>query len=352
MNYDPHTPLETSPTWRDWFSDNFRVWPMVLGAALAVLFLWLAFRDVPLVEVRDALRGLGWGWVGLALALSTLGTLARGARWRLLYYPDHQAQDVVHLAGVLFISQGLNVLVPMRVGELARLYLVREARAARTLGSIAVEKLLDMLTLLAFLLVLPLLVGLPGWFKDSSQGFTLLALGLFGLTLLLFFIRKRLLGWLSVFLRFLPSRWHTRLQSMLDQALQGLDVFASPTIGVRLQGWSFLIWGMGAVVNGILMRAMELSLPMAAPLFLLLVLQVGISVPSTPGKLGVFQYLVILALAAFNVEKGVALSYSLLLYLVAFTPHLVFGALFGVLALRKLSFQTEDGGRKTEDLSR
>ena len=323
------TSLE-SPTWRDWFRDNFRVWPMVLGAVLAALFLWLAFRDVPLVEVREALRELGWGWVGLALALSTLGTLARGARWRLLYYPDHRTQDVVHLSGVLFISQALNVLVPLRAGELARLYLVRAARAARTLGSIAVEKLLDILTMLAFLLVLPLLVGLPDWFKDSSQGFILLAMGLFGLSLLLFFTRKKLLAWLGILLRFLPSRWHARLQSMLDQALQGLDVFASPAIGVRLQGWSFMIWGMGAAINGILMRAMGLSLPMAAPLFLLLVLQVGISVPSTPGKLGVFQYLVILALAAFNVEKGVALSYSLLLYLVAFGPHLVFGALFGV----------------------
>jgi len=331
MSTGEQKPLEKSDTWREYARDHLRVWPIALGAVLAVLFLWLAFRDVPLVEVREALRGLGWGWVGLALALSTLGTLGRAARWRLLYYPEHRAQDVGYLTGVLFISQGLNVLVPLRAGELARLYLVRQARAARTLGSIAVEKLLDVLTLLAFLLVLPLLVGLPGWFQESSQGFTLLALGLFGLTLLLFFIRKRLLGWLSVFLRFLPSRWHDRLQSMMDQALRGLDVFASPLVGARLQGWSFLIWGIGAVVNGVLMHAMGLSLPLAAPLFLLLVLQVGISVPSTPGKLGVFQYLVILALAAFHVEKGVALSYSLLLYLVAFGPHLVFGSLFGVL---------------------
>ncbi len=341
MDTNKHNTLDLNSGWRDWARAHLRIWQLVLGAALAALFLWLAFRDVSLVEVREALRGLGWGWVGLALLLSTLGTIARAARWRLLYYPDQQAQDIGHLSGVLFISQALNVLVPLRAGELARLYLVREARAARTLGSIAVEKLLDMLALLTFLLVLPLLVGLPDWFRESSQGFILLALGLFGLSLLLFFTRKRLLGWLSILLRFLPDKWYVRLQSILDQALQGLDVFAAPLIGVQLQGWSLLIWGMGAAVNGILMRAMGLTLPLATPLFLLLVLQVGISVPSTPGKLGVFQYLVILAMAAFGVGKSTALSYSLLLYLVAFGPLMGFGALFAVWMGHRLKLKGE-----------
>jgi uncharacterized membrane protein YbhN (UPF0104 family) len=59
------------------------------------------------------------------------------------------------------------------------------------------------------------------------------------------------------------------------------------------------------------------------------VLQVGVSLPNIPGKLGVFQYATILALSVFQVEKSIALSYSLVLYLVGFGPHLIFGTLFG-----------------------
>lgn len=330
MNSDDHSPVDAISNWRVWVGDRLHAWQLALGVALCGLFLWLAFRGVPLDQITGALGGLKWGWVLLGLVLSILSTLARGARWRLLCYPNHGQQDFIRLTGILFISQMLNLLVPFRAGELARIYLMREFSTARTLGSIAVEKVLDMLTLLAFLLVLPLLVGVPEWFREPSQAFILLALGLFGLSLLLYFSRNKLVNWLLNLIRFLPAKWQDRFQNFLVQAMTSLDVFASPGIGVRLMSWSLVIWGLGAAINGMLMRAMGLNLPLAAPLFLLLVLQVGISVPSVPGKLGVFQYLVILALAPFGVGKGVALTYSLVLYLVAFSPHLVFGTLFGI----------------------
>jgi N-acetylglucosaminyldiphosphoundecaprenol N-acetyl-beta-D-mannosaminyltransferase len=78
---------------------------------------------------------------------------------------------------------------------------------------------------------------------------------------------------------------------------------------------------MGILVNYIIFFALGLSPSFTAALFLLVVLQVGIAVPSAPGKLGIFQYLCILALAPFGVGKSNALIYSVLLYLVAFGPH-------------------------------
>jgi hypothetical protein len=85
---------------------------------------------------------------------------------------------------------------------------------------------------------------------------------------------------------------------------------------------------MGILGNYVVFLALGLSLSFTAALFLLVVLQVGTAVPSVPGKLGVFQYLCILALAPFGVGKSSALSYSVLLYLVAFGPLLLLGAFF------------------------
>jgi glycosyltransferase 2 family protein len=335
MTHNDPTPPNNTSSWRGrlrWLREkvHLRVWQLILGAGLSGLFLWLAFRDVPLSAVADALETLDWGFVVLAVGLSIISTLTRAARWRLLYYPDQQGCKFLHLTGVLFISQMLNVLIPLRVGEVVRLYLMRPISATRTLGSIAVEKILDLMTLLAFLLVLPFTISLPAWFKDSSQGFMLLALVLFGLTLLLFFTKDKLLLWFSALFRFLPERWGARLQGFLRQALVSLEVFRTPWLWLRLSGWSFLVWGLGVFVNYFLFRAFALVLPFSAALFLLLVLQVGIVVPSIPGKLGVFQYLVILALAPFGVDRGLGLTFSLVLYLVGFGPHFIFGGFFGV----------------------
>ena len=67
-------------------------------------------------------------------------------------------------------------------------------------------------------------------------------------------------------------------------------------------------------------------LPFWTSLLLLVVLQIGTAVPSSPGRIGVFQYLVILALSILFVDKGVALGYSIILYLVTYIPIALIGS--------------------------
>jgi len=208
---------------------------LILGVFLSVLFLWLAFRGVSWAQLRDILKGLNWPYVFLSLLLSILGTLIRAGRWRLLYYPNQRQVSAPRLAGLLFTSQMLNLLIPARVGELARIALMKSAKPARTLGTIAVEKLLDLLTLLAFMLVLPLAVVPPDWFQAPKQSFVVLSLSLLGASLILFLFKKPLLSGLSAFL--------------------------------RLQGWSFLVWGVGALTNFVLFHAIQLSLLFSSAVF-------------------------------------------------------------------------------------
>lgn len=311
------------------FSNN-QALKIFLGTGFSLFFLWLAFRDVPLSGIVASFERLDWRFTFLAIGLSFVGTPARAARWKLLYHPE-QNVDFPRLTRALFIGQMLNIVIPARFGEVARIYFVDPARSlnwARTLGTIAVEKLLDILVLLALVILIPISISLPDWFKDSRSGFILLAVILLGATLILFYSRTRLLSWLESVLRFLPGRWQARFHEIIKLSLNSLDVLRSPWVGLQLQGWSLLIWGMGILVNYILFLAMNLSLPFTAALFLLLVLQVGIAIPSIPGKLGVFQYLCILALTPFGVDKSMALTYSLLLYLIGFGPILAMGTYF------------------------
>jgi uncharacterized membrane protein YbhN (UPF0104 family) len=150
----------------------------------------------------------------------------------------------------------------------------------------------------------------------------------FTVTLILSYGKNWLLAFLESILHFLPNMWRERLQQTAYLALSSLDVLRSPWIGLQLQAWSLLIWSMGILVNYVVFLVLGLSLPFVAALFLLIVVQVGIAVPSVPGKLGIFQYLCILALTPFGVSKSSALSYSVLLYLVGFGPLLLLGAFF------------------------
>ena len=78
-----------------------------------------------------------------ALSRSWLVTL----RWRLLFFPDHRERRLAPLFRAVVVGQMLNIVVPLRLGEVARMYLVAEDERlskARVLATLAVEKALDL----------------------------------------------------------------------------------------------------------------------------------------------------------------------------------------------------------------
>jgi hypothetical protein len=82
------------------------------------------------------------------------------------------------------------------------------------------------------------------------------------------------------------------------------------------------------LTNLLLFKAFHLQLSFWAAIFLLLAVQVGNIPPSAPGKIGIFEYAVILALAVFDVPKSQALSFGILLHVVAFLPKILLGMVF------------------------
>jgi uncharacterized protein (TIRG00374 family) len=313
-----------------WQQANVRGVQAALGTGISVVCLWLAFRDAPLSQVTAAFSQADYRFVALALALVLVSPLIRAARWRLLYHPDQKGLSYLRLAEVLLIGQMLNIVVPARLGEVARIYFMGQTESqskARTLGTIAVEKWLDILTLLLLALLVPAFVSPPSWFRDSRGGLAVFAIAFLGAALFLSRGKDRLLSLVESLSRFLPEGWQTRIHRATGLALGSLDVLRSPWVGLKLQGWSLLIWTLSVLVNYTVFLALGLPLPLAAAVFLVVVLEVGVAVPSAPGKLGIFHYLCTLALGVFGLEKGAALGYAVLLYFVVFGPPSLLGAL-------------------------
>jgi uncharacterized membrane protein YbhN (UPF0104 family) len=173
-----------------------------------------------------------------------------------------------------------------------------------------------------FLLIYP-----PSWVWEL--GFSL-AIGtgtVLVVALAMTYQRDRILRGVAT-LRLLPPLAGRQLYLQIESALKGLEALRHVQANLGIWGWSLLIWALAAATNYVVFLAMGMALPLVAALFLLVVLQVGGAVPSSPGKLGVFQYLCVLALSLFSVERSVTLGCSLVLYLVVFLPPLLLGAFF------------------------
>ena len=73
------------------------------------------------------------------------------------------------------------------------------------------------------------------------------------------------------------------------------------------------------------LRAAHLDLPLAASWAVLAFMGLGVSMPSSPGYVGVFQAATVLALALFSVPRTEALSFSLIFHAAQYFPVTLFG---------------------------
>jgi uncharacterized protein (TIRG00374 family) len=313
----------------DWRARIRKALPqMVIGAIIGSGALALAFRKVEWSGVATALRNTrptavigGLVLVAVTLAFST-------TRWWLLFAPDHRERNWFVLAGAILIGQTANVVIPARLGEIARMYLVgtREGVSKTRVGAtIVVEKVTDLAVFAVCVGFLLLAMTLPAWITRSGTALTVTAAVLLVATLVLSFWSRSLLRLVEAIARHFPGRWPARLIAFSEAALSGLRSLRDWRAGLTIWFLSAGVLFFSIAVNYVLFGAMGLSLSPVAAVFLTVVLRIGEAPPSLPGKIGLFQYLVIIALAAFGVDRTTALTYSLLLYAVGVLPVLVAG---------------------------
>jgi uncharacterized protein (TIRG00374 family) len=315
---------ETTSKWPRGYVSARRV---IIGAILGVGAMILAFRGADLHVVWKAIEAVDWRLAFLGFLSVVLGIAAVASRWWLLFYPDHARRSWLNLLRGVIVGQSVNLLLPARLGEVARIYftgLAERISKTRVLSTIIVERVTDTAAMALGIVILVLTMSVPVWMKNSGIAFIILAIGvvvvaatisLWGEAVVSHFERTRRIG-----LRIIA--W-VRATLIAFRSLRSWRVSAGAgTLAVVILGFSVL-------TNYLLIAAMGIHVPVIASLFLLIVMRVGAAPPSLPGRLGVFHYFVVLALSFFGVDRSLALACAFLIYAVVVLPVLACGIILG-----------------------
>ena len=304
--------------------NNWRLW---IGVSVSVLCLYLAARGIEFSSLLEALRQVQVVWLLLALGPLVLVDLARAYRWRLLFHPLSEL-SIWRLFRLVSIGYLVSSVTPMRLGEVLRVYLCAQTEqvdVARALSTVVLERVSDTLTITLLLLALVPSVAIPAELVRPAVAVGIVAAFgcLFLATVVVrrqhaFRLYDRLAGALPVLGRPTTRR-------IVVSAVDGLAALSSRRQTAGLGAWSLAIWLVTAVVFGLVMLATGLRLPFAAALLVACVTSLGMIVPSSPGYLGIFEYLTVLSVSLFGVDRGAALSYALVLHAVLYLKSVVLG---------------------------
>ena len=306
-----------------------RPWRLAAGTLLSLVLLWLAARGVSWSDLGLALGSARWTLVTAALAAVLGSSLVRAWCWRRLLVATAAPMTLVGVWKILLIGHFLNICLPARAGDVARVYLMGEAaRMAKTgaATSLVVEKFFDLTTLLLLLGPISVLVELPGAISGVGRG-------LAGVAVVLP-LAVVVLAWRGTALVRLLERhtdnddgWVARLARYAETVVESLSIIRSWQGLALMQAGYLATWLLLVGANYAVLRAAGIDAPVVAAFVVMIVLQVGMSVPSTPGRIGVFQYVAVLALAPFGVAREPALAFGVLMHLVGYGPLVALGGL-------------------------
>ena len=299
---------------------------IVAAIALAGLLLLYSLRGIDWRHAAAIVRGASLSLLALAVVISTATLFLRAVRWRILLSAEARIG-----VGAAFRATAAgyfaNNFLPARAGELVRTFLVSSTSALGggfVLTTALAERVADAIALA--LLSAGILVAMPappGWFAGAAR--PLAAAGVLGAGVIAVVPRFE-----PLFLRLAartPMPLNARLASIVGAVARGLRSFHDAR---RLTGFFLLtsaIWWLDAVGAVIGASALGLRLPLSAAFLLIAGLSLGSALPSTPGYIGIYQFVAVTVLTPFGFSRSDAIAFIIVVQALMYVVVGVWGGM-------------------------
>lgn len=308
---------------------------IVFSAGLIGLFFYSERNN--LGRIDDAFRDANYALIALAVPVYFAGLWMRTIRWQYLLRPVCRV-SALRLYPVVIIGLMANNLIPARAGELARAYVLgQRERISKTtsLGTIAVDRLFDGVTLIPMMLVVAAFAGNEASFDVPLLGS--LNFAQLGLVMsVLFGVAMAVLFWMAlsdrgqklmhrIIARFAPAPVQPKIENLLNSFFDGLQALRSPVdLGIA---WvmSLISWTLEATMYFIVARAFGIDEPFYVFLLLCAAANLAIAVIASQGGVGPFELVVTQTVVAFGAAEGVGSAYALGLHAILLFPIIVLG---------------------------
>ncbi|MDZ7779307.1 MAG: lysylphosphatidylglycerol synthase transmembrane domain-containing protein [Gemmatimonadota bacterium] len=293
----------------------------LLGLVITVLLLWWALSGVAFGEVWANIRRGNLWLLGASVVVATSGFFIRALRWHVLLVPVKADTRLRSRFAGVSIGFMANNIFPARVGEFARAYTfsrMEPVSASAAFGSLVIERLMDGIILLAFLVWPVLTPGFPvAGALSEGWGSALLRAGFIGIAAVL-----GVMIWLSVWPRpfvrtvewvakFLPHAVARPLVDSLEAFLDSVAILRRPRLLLAGALWSLFFWTWHGLSFWLGLLAFGIDTGFVSAIFTEAVVGFGVAIPSAPGFFGTFHAAAKFALSdIYAVPEAQALAFA------------------------------------------
>jgi glycosyltransferase 2 family protein len=319
----------------------------LLFFAFSLLLLYLALKDISLVQLVGELKRTNYFWLLLAIAIAMFSHFLRAFRWIILLEPIGYKPSLANTFYAVMVGYFANFAFP-RAGEVSRCAMLKKTDNIPVdtgLGTVITERVFDLFTLI-LLIVFNVLVEkelkkiLFIAYQDKIDAITENWI----LTSLIVFVV--ILGILTVILlrNFIKNtKLFIRLNTLIMGLMRGVMSFKEVKRKTAFLISTIIMWlcYWGMVQVAVLSYPESANLTILETFTLFIVGGIGMSAP-VQGGIGAYHFLVgnLLVIYGFTLEAGIALA--TILHSTQMIMIIVFGTLSLILILIKEAKRKKD----------
>lgn len=271
----------TQPLWK-----NKTVW---LGFIISLSCLWLAMRNIPFSELGQILSEAQYIWIIPAVGSQIVSIIFRSWRWVYLLQKSPTFWDSFWAQGIGFLFT--NIL-PLRLGEPTRVLVMSQKSGlplAQVTSTAVIERLFDVATVITLLIIILPFMDVPSFVIDAGMLFgslLLVAVIIVSITIHYTQSSSKLLHRILSQFRILPAdvivnRW--------DELLTGFRTISTVSGLLQVLGSSLASWLFSLLMFWCVLLAFKSGATIIEATFVLIAVTLAMTVPSSPGFIGVFQ---------------------------------------------------------------
>jgi glycosyltransferase 2 family protein len=284
----------------------------IASVVFGVALLYLLFRfvlNLDFAATWERIVNADVGYLGIAFVAYYLTFPLRGYRWAYVLGKVGTRVRFRDATEILFLSWFVNCLVPAKLGDLYRAWLLKGnygASISRSVGTIFIERIADLLVIFA----LALAAGYWSFRNLSRPEVNALFLAGFVLAAVLLLVVIGLRWWGHRVTGFLPVRAREFYQRFHEGSTAAVTTRSIPTI-VVLTGMIWILEGLRLYFVILALDLPTVNLGISSAIFVTLAGSLLTAIPLTPAGVGFVEAGIVGALSLYGIAAEPAAAVAL-----------------------------------------
>ena len=298
----------------------------VAGVVISIILLYFSLKGIQFHEILIILKRADYRLVLIPVLFIFVAATLSAYKWSKITGNNVRLRETFV---ALMIGLFINNVLPARIGEIARGYVLSKKKGLSftfAVSTVFVDRFFDLTGLLIITFLFFPRHSLPP--RVSQAIYILIALLIVCIIMMIIMSKKNIANIIADKLTKIEKPLFIKFAKRIIEIQENLKRINSPLNLAFFVLISSIQWlAMSAALYFVILTLGISIKPFYIP-FVCALLNMGLTVPSSPGYVGVYQFLLVYLLAIFNVPKSEGFTVSILYHATWYIPYNILGFLF------------------------